>query len=166
MTPDDVRRLFDYHYWATYRLLSAVQPLTPDQFTRDLGSSFPSVRDTLSHLQGSEWIWLSRLRGESPTTRPGPERFTDTAVARAVWTDTEAECRAIVGGLDAAALARVLEYRMLDGQPTSARIADIIQHMVNHGTYHRGQVTTMLRQLGATPPPSLDMITFFREPGR
>ena len=56
MTPQELRTLVDYHYWALDRLLAAVERLTPDQFTRDLGNSFPSVRDTLAHLQGAEWI--------------------------------------------------------------------------------------------------------------
>jgi uncharacterized damage-inducible protein DinB len=163
MTPQELQALVDYHYWATGRMLAAVEPLSPEQFTRDLGNSFNSVRDTLSHLHGSEWIWLSRLQGDSPTTRPAHDRFPDLAAARSAWADIEAGIRALVAGLDAAGLERVLEYRMLDGQPTSARTSHILQHMVNHGTYHRGQVTTMLRQLGAAPPKSLDLITFYRE---
>lgn len=166
MTPQDLQTLIDYHYWALGRTLSAVDPLTPEQFTRDLGNSFKSVRDTLSHLQGSELIWLARLRGESPVGRAPHERFTDMTTVRAAWAESETAFRAIVASLDATAADRVIEYRMLDGQPASGRTSHILQHMVNHGTYHRGQVTTMLRQLGATPPPSLDFITFCREPGR
>jgi uncharacterized damage-inducible protein DinB len=165
MTPQELRSLIDYHYWARDRMLAAVEPLSPEQFTRDLGNSFQSVRDTLSHLQGSEWIWLSRAQGASPSTRPPHDRFPDLAAARAGWAETEAGIRAWVGGLDAASLDRVIEYRMLDGQPASSRAWCILHHMVNHGTYHRGQVTTMLRQLGAAPPKSMDLIVFYRERG-
>ena len=166
MTPQDLQTMIDFHYWATHRVLAAVDALSPEQFTRDLGNSFRSVRDTLSHLQGSELIWLSRLQGTSPAGRAPHERFTDMAAVRAAWAESEAALRFIAGALDADGVERVLEYHMLDGQPTSARTSHILQHMVNHGTYHRGQVTTMLRQLGAAPPASLDLITFFRGSGR
>ncbi len=163
MTQPELQALIDYHYWARDRMLSAVESLTPDQFIRDLGSSFRSVRDTLSHLHGSEWLWLSRSQGTSPASRLPHDRFPDLAAVQAAWTDTEAAIRALVGGLDAAGLERVIEYQMLDGQPGSCRTWCMLQHMVNHGTYHRGQVTTMLRQLGAAPPKSMDLIVFYRE---
>ena len=84
---------------------------------------------------------------------------------RAGWADTEAGVRAFVGGLDAAGVERVIEYRLLSGQPGANRTWHLVQHLVNHATYHRGQVTTMLRQLGATPPASLDLVTYYRELG-
>ena len=146
-------------------MLAAVEPLSHDQFTHDLGNSFRSVRDTLSHLHGSEWIWLSRFQGTSPASGLPHERFPDLAAVRAAWADTEAGVRAFVGGLDEAGLERVIEYRLLSGQPGASRAWHLVQHMVNHATYHRGQVTTMLRQLGAAPPKSLDLITFYRELG-
>lgn len=166
MTPQELHTLVDYHYWARDRMLSAVEPLSRDQFTRDLGSSFPSVRDTLSHLHAADWIWLARFRGTSPAGGfPPHERFPDVAAVRAAWEDTEAGVRAFVAGLDEAGLDRVIEYRVRSGQPAASRIGHLVQHIVNHATYHRGQVTTMLRQLGAAPPRSLDLITFYRELG-
>lgn len=165
MTRQDLLALVDYHYWAGDRILSAVEPLTAEEFTRDLGSSFRSVRDTLSHLHGAEWIWLSRLQGTSPSSCLPHERFADVAAVRTACAETEAGLRAFLDGLDGAGLDRVVEYRLLSGQPGASRTWHILQHMVNHATYHRGQVTTMLRQLGAAPPKSLDLITFYRERG-
>ena len=166
MTPQELQALVDYHYWARDRMLAAVEPLSPDQFTRDLGSSFRSVRDTLSHLHGAEWIWLSRFQGTSPASGLPHERFPDLAAVRAEWAGTEAGLRAFVGGLDPTGLERVIECRVLSGQPGASRTWHLVQHLVNHGTYHRGQVTTMLRQLGAAPPASLDLIAFYRGTGR
>lgn len=163
MNRDDLRSLVDYHYWATYRLLDAVGPLDADQFTRDLKNSFPSVRDTLSHLHSAEWIWLSRLRGRSPTAFLPHERFAQPADARGAWRDTEADMRDYVDSVDEVALAALLEYRLMNGQPGATPVGRILQHVVNHGTYHRGQVTTMLRQLGAAPGKSQDLIAFYRE---
>ena len=66
MNPDDVRTLLDYHYWARDRMLEAVDRLSPDQFTRNMGNSFGSVRDTIAHTYSAEWIWYSRWRGTLP----------------------------------------------------------------------------------------------------
>jgi uncharacterized damage-inducible protein DinB len=166
MTHHELRSLVDYHYWARDRMLAAVEALSHDQFVRGLDNSFASVRDTLSHLHGAEWIWLSRLAGTSPTSSLPHERFPDLTTVRAAWADTEAAVRAFVEGLDAAGLERVIEYRLLSGQPGASRTWHILQHVVNHATYHRGQVTTMLRQLGAAPPASTDLIAFYRDVAR
>ena len=98
MTPQDLQALVDYNYWATHRLLDAVGALTPEQFVRDLGSSFRSVRDTLTHVHDAEWIWLSRLHGSSPTSRLPLDRFQDCAALRAGMGETEAGLRTYVGG--------------------------------------------------------------------
>jgi uncharacterized damage-inducible protein DinB len=63
MDLNDVRRLYDYNTWANHRTLESCAALTDEQFTRNLGSSFPSVRDTLVHLFQVEWIWLERWHG-------------------------------------------------------------------------------------------------------
>jgi uncharacterized damage-inducible protein DinB len=163
VTVDDLRVLLDYHYWARDRLLDATEALTGDELTRDLGSSFRSIRDTLAHLHGAEWIWLSRWQGSSPTTMLPLDRFTDVAAVRAGWSQLEAQVRAYAGSLTDAAVEEWMDYRLLNGTPGRSKLWHMIQHMVNHATYHRGQVTTMLRQLGAAPPKSLDLITFYRE---
>ena len=163
MTPQDLRTLVDYNYWATHRLLAAVDALTPEHFVRDLASSFRSVRDTLTHVHDAEWIWLSRLHGVSPTSRLPIDRFGDCAALRAGWAETEAGLRTYVDGLDDAGVQRVVEYRLLNGSSSADCAWHLVQHVVNHGTYHRGQVTTMLRQLGAAPPLSLDLVAYYRE---
>jgi uncharacterized damage-inducible protein DinB len=163
MTPQDLQALVDYNYWATHRLLAAVDALTPEQFVRDLASSFRSVRDTLTHVHDAEWIWLSRLHGSSPASRLPVDRFQDCAALRAGWAETEAGLRTYVGDLDDTGAQRVLEYRLLNGNAAADRVWHLVQHVVNHGTYHRGQVTTMLRQLGAAPPAQLDLVAYYRE---
>jgi uncharacterized damage-inducible protein DinB len=165
MTADDLRVLLDYHYWARDRVLDAADALTGEQLTRDLGNSFPSVRDTLAHLHGSEWIWLSRWQGHSPTAGLPLDRFHDVAAVRAGWLDLEGQLRAFAASLTDETVQQSMDYRLLNGTPGRSKLWHMVQHMVNHATYHRGQVTTMLRQLGAAPPKSMDLITFYRERG-
>ena len=165
MTRHDLQTLVDFHYWALDRTLAAVDRLSAEEFIRDLGGSFSSVRDTLSHLQSAEWIWLERFHGRSPATRPGPERFVTMADVRAAWAGTEADLRDFVSGLDDVSLERAIEYKLLNGQLAANRSDHLVQHLVNHAAYHRGQVTTMLRQLGAASPEPTDLIVFHRERG-
>jgi uncharacterized damage-inducible protein DinB len=162
MTPEEMCTLYDYEAWANRRMLSACAALTPGQFTRHLGSSFGSVRDTLVHVLGAQTVWLERLSGGSPGGLPKPDEFPDLAAVRARWVEIEPKLLGYVRGLSAADLERVLEYRNLKGNLFHDQIGKVLQHLVNHGTYHRGQVTTLLRQLGAAPI-STDMIGFYRE---
>jgi uncharacterized damage-inducible protein DinB len=159
----DLQTLLDYHYWARDRVLDAVEPLTTEQFTRDLGSSFKSVRDTLVHVYSAEWAWYSRWQGTSPTAHIPADRFPDVASIRRAWAEHETKMRAFLDGLDEPAIARVIEYKLLNGTAGASVFSHMLQHVVNHASYHRGQVTTMLRQLGAAPAKSMDMVAYFRE---
>jgi uncharacterized damage-inducible protein DinB len=71
--------------------------------------------------------------------------------------------RTLVERLGEAGVARPIEYRTTDGKSQAQPFWQMLQHVVNHGSYHRGQVTTMLRQLGAAPPKAMDLIAFYRE---
>ena len=115
MTTDDVRVLIDYHYWARDRVLDAVEALTPEQLTRDMGNSFKSVLDTLAHLHASEWIWLSRWHGESPTAPLPADRFADVAAVRAGWAELETKMRGLAAVLTDERLNGFLDYRLLNG---------------------------------------------------
>jgi uncharacterized damage-inducible protein DinB len=154
----------DYHYWARDRLLDAVAALTPEQFTRDMGNSFRSVRDTLTHIYFAEWAWRLRWLGESPTPL-SPEMFPDLATLRKTWVEHEAKMRGLLEELGNEGIQRVFEYKLMSGPRGASPFWQMLQHVVNHASYHRGQVTTLLRQLGAAPPKSMDLIAFYRERG-
>jgi uncharacterized damage-inducible protein DinB len=160
MTRADLETLVDYHYWARDRLLDAVAPLTSEQLTRDLGSSFKSIRDTVAHVHAAEWAWYSRWQGTSPTTLLPADRFADVPAIRDAWADLERDVRAYLARTDDVAI--VIDYKLLNGSAGSSPLWQMLQHVVNHASYHRGQVTTMLRQLGAQPAKPMDMIAFYR----
>ena len=163
MNYPDLETLLDYHYWARDRVLEAAATLTPEQFTRDQGSSFKSVRDTLVHTYAAEWAWHSRWRGVSPAALLLPDDFPDVETIRSRWLELEKHVRSFLAELGEPGITRVIEFKLLNGQPGSSVFWQMLQHVVNHASYHRGQVTTMLRQLGASPAKSMDMIRFYRE---
>lgn len=160
--PHEIRQLYAYDRWANRRLLDAALALPPADLDRDLGSSFPSVRATLAHLLSSHWVWLERWLGRSPTCVPADWDLSTGPAIAALWREVEEAQRRFVEGLSAADLDRVVDYRNLAGTPYSQPLGDLLRHVVNHATYHRGQVVTMLRQLGATAP-STDLVQFYRE---
>ena len=164
MNLQDLRTLLDYNYWARDRMYEVLDPLTPEQATRDLGGSFGSIHDTVAHLYAAEVVWYSRWHGSSPALLKG-EVIPDLAAVRRAWLEHEPKMRAFVDELGEAGVGRVFEFKMFGGQPTASPFWQMLQHLVNHGSYHRGQVTSKLRQLGAQPAKSLDMIAFYRALG-
>lgn len=147
-----LRELYEYSYWARDRQLEACATLTPEQFVRPLGSSFSSVRDTLVHLLGAEWIWLERWQGRSPRMVPSPAEFPSLVTVESRWREVERDLRAYLVGLSPEALQQPLTYTNLRGESFSYPLWQTLLHLVNHQTYHRGQITTLLRQLGVSPP--------------
>ena len=166
MDLQDLRTLVDYHYWARDRVLDAVAPLGQNELCRDLKSSFGSVRDTLVHILSAEFVWCSRWHGHSPTEHLAADEYGSLPAVRARWVEHERKVRAFIATLDDGDADRVFEYRVFSGQWTSSVLSQMLQHLVNHASYHRGQVTAMLRQLGAAPPKSQDLITFYRDRSR
>jgi uncharacterized damage-inducible protein DinB len=162
MTRHDLDHLVQFNFWARDRIVAAVRTLDIDQYTRDLRNSFSSVRDTLVHLYSAEWVWLSRWEGTSPTTPIDPAIYPDLDSLMRAWHELERRFRDYVSAVGDD-VERVIDYRLMNGTPGRSAFWQMLQHVVNHGTYHRGQVTTMLRQLGATPPKSTDLITYYRE---
>jgi uncharacterized damage-inducible protein DinB len=159
---DELRDLYAYNRWANRRVLDAAARLSPEQLSRDLGSSFPSVRETLAHVLAAEWVWLTRWRGSSPPGLPESWDLSSLEVVRAQWAEVEADQRAFVEGLDEAALDRVVAYRDTRGTPYENPLGQLLRHVVNHSTYHRGQVITMLRQLDAEAVAT-DYVVYLRE---
>ena len=162
MSPEEIRSLFEYNAWANRRSLAAAEKLNAEQFTKSMASSFSSVRDTLAHIYGAEWIWLERFQGRSPSALPDVNIFADVRTLRGTWSIHEERLLVFVAGLSQADLDRTMEYKTLKFGVYSNPMWQSMMHLVNHGTYHRGQVTTLLRQLGAQPI-LLDLMHFYRE---
>jgi uncharacterized damage-inducible protein DinB len=162
MTGSDIRTLLDYHYWARDRVLDAVAKLSSDAFLQPRGSSFSSIRDTLAHTYLAEWAWYSRWQGESPASFPPFDQFADADSLRRAWRELEQKVRAFVDPMSDEELRRLVGYRLMNGTEGASMMWHMVQHVVNHASYHRGQVTTMLRQAGAQPAQSMDLIAFYR----
>jgi uncharacterized damage-inducible protein DinB len=147
-----VRQAFEHHYWARNRQLRTCAGLTGEQFERPVGGSFPSLRETLAHMAAVEWIWLERWRGNSPRGLPGRDEFPTLAVLTGRWEATERDMREYLESLDEDVIARPKSYISTRGERWTYPLWQAILHLLNHQSYHRGQVTTQFRLLGAEPP--------------
>jgi len=160
-----IRSLYEFNRWANAQVLNAVSVLEPEEWTRNLRNSFPSVRDTLVHILWAEWIWLTRWKGVSPKLIFDPAEFPTVTALRTRWSDVEREQAEFIAGLSEASLRTVIEYVNTKGESFAYPLWQMLQHVVNHSTYHRGQITMMLRQLGATPVAT-DFLVFYDEMSR
>ncbi len=145
-------------------MLDAVAVLPQADFTRPLGGSFASIRDTVVHLYLAEWLWMERWKGVSPTSAPDTESFSDVAALRAAWDRLEIEVRDYVASLAGDRVHERVDYRNLAGKEVQSSRWSMLQHVVNHASYHRGQVTTLVRQVGGTVMGQ-DLIAYYREKG-
>jgi uncharacterized damage-inducible protein DinB len=155
---DELLDLLEYTRWASDKILHAVSVLSAETYTKDLGSSFPSIRDTLVHTYGADRAWLGRIQGQS-LERPNPADYPTVATLREVWLEVLSNWPSVVQQLGN--VEQIIAYKAYDGTAYSNKLSDIIRHVVNHGTYHRGQITTMLRQVGEKGI-STDMIAYYR----
>ena len=148
---ETIRELYGYNRWANARSLQAASTVSPTDFTKEVGGSFASLRGTLAHMYGAEWIWLQRWQGTSPRQLPFALDFPDVEAIRSRWQDVEREQKQFLDSLDPGRLPEVVSYVNLKGETFAYPLGRMLQHVVNHASYHRGQITTLLRQLGATP---------------
>lgn len=157
----ELTELVAFNDWATRRIFEAVGTLSAGEWTAEVGGSFSTIAQTMGHSVGAEWIWLERWKGSSPSSAPGwmkepkadelAERWEEVAAERARWLAARTE----------ADVGAPLDYRRLDGEPGSTRLDVLVRHVVNHSTYHRGQVAAFLRTLGKVPP-STDLVLWDR----
>jgi uncharacterized damage-inducible protein DinB len=146
-----------YSAWACRRVLEAAASLSADELHRDLGNSYGGVHGTLKHIYQADAIWFDRLMG-APTTdlskyEPGAD-FSE-------WARLHDDYVKWAEGLTPAEWDRVVSYRNTAGEPFQTAVWKIVLHLVNHASYHRGQITTLLRQIGR-PPIGTDLITYYR----
>lgn len=166
MIKDDIQLLFEYDRWANNRVLQAASVLRAEQFTHDLGGSFCSIRDTLVHIIGGEWGWLTYWKEVAPgpaflqdlwdrhDVLFHPARFPTINEVRSKWMEVEGEQIDFLNGLTNESLEKMLPIRT-----TEISLGNLMQHLANHSTYHRGQVALMMRQLSA-PPVATDFHLF------
>jgi len=160
-----VTELYRYNDWANQKTLGAVSQLNEQKLTRALGNSFSSVRDTLVHILGAEWIWLERWNRRSPRALLSVAELPTLAAITARWKQVEEARNKFLHDLRPSDLDMPVSYLNQQGETWTYPLWQQMVHVVNHSSYHRGQITTLLRQLGAKPV-STDLLVYYDEKGQ
>lgn len=157
----EVKELFDYNAWADKRIFEALTALLTEQYNRDLKSSFGSIHGTIAHIVGAERVWLFRWL-HKPASLMGPADFASLADVRKMWDEVEAERSAFLATLTDAMLESKIVIKPTGGGEYVHTLQQTLLHTVDHSSYHRGQIITMLRQLGVKPPGA-GLIGYYRQ---
>jgi uncharacterized damage-inducible protein DinB len=148
---NDFHRLYDYSYWANERLFGVIRNLTTDEFTRSVGGTYGSIRNTLVHTLSAEWGWLDRCGGPSRGERLDPLMYPTVQSVLDTWTQVERHMRAFLAGLTDEDLSRDIAFTIGEGPKQVLPLGDLLHHAAVHAAHHRGQVTLLLRSLGHAP---------------
>lgn len=160
LSADVLRSHIGYTGWASGLLVEAAGALTREDLTRDFGTADKSVLGTLVHVFGADRLWLARLKGE-PAGDYLKEADYQLTVLQCDWPALYRRWQEWADGLsDEAALAQV-SYTDMRGHPWRQPLGQLVLHVVNHGTHHRGQVSGFLRTMGHAPP-KLDLVSYYR----
>src|SRR6478736_9416089 len=162
MTINQFRQLAAYNRWANARLYAAALDLSEQAYRLHIGVFFGGLNGTLNHLLLTDRLWLNRLTGDGD---PNPldailyEDRTELTRARIAEDNRLIE---VVDRYDEANLADLHSYKTTSGMPQSQVLSDILLHLFNHQTHHRGQAHACLSILTGGEPPSLDLLVFQR----
>lgn len=161
MTMAEALELFAYNAWANRQIFDAAGALPGDAYLRDLKSSHGGIHGTLAHIVWAEHLWLNRwLRKPNPAVPQG-QNLRTLAEVRGRWEEIEAERGAFLGRLREEQLDETRAVKPSAGGEYVHTLHQMFRHAVDHSTYHRGQVVTLLRQVGAVPP-NTGLIVFYR----
>jgi len=149
-----------YNVWANKLMIDAMTGISEAAAHRIIPSSFPTLHETMLHIWSAESIWLQRLQGaERPVWHMAIFKGS-FAEGCAEWAKTSAALAAHLGEQTDESLHTVLAFRYRNGNGASLKRGDLLHHVFNHTTYHRGQLVTMLRQLGVAKIPGTDYVSF------
>ena len=156
-------QLADYNIWANDLMHSWFDQISEYQWNQHISSSFNSIGLTAIHTVGAEKIWLERLE-KVPTPVWIPNTFVGTKQELIKeWKSASMGLKHFISNFDETRLNEVLHFTRINGDKQSSKFYQIFAHVMNHSTYHRGQIVTMLRQVGFTDVASTDMVGYFRK---
>jgi uncharacterized damage-inducible protein DinB len=159
MTAAEALRHLRYSGWASRKLLDAARNLNPEDLTLNVGVSHQSILGTLCHAHFADRIWYARVVDpQEPLIKES-----DLPKLERDWADIQRKWEAWAESASDADLARVVAYKSLDGKSAfESVVSEMVLHVVNHATLHRGQAVGMIRQLGIAPPVT-DLMMYYRE---
>ncbi len=152
--------LYEYNFWANHRYFTVAEGLNEEQLHREQGHSWGSLQAMFVHMLSSEWVWLQRWHGSSPRGHLNPADFPALSSIKERWSKQEDELRAFIGSQTEDSLRSVITYSNLSGQTFSVPLWQMLAHLANHETHHRGELAAMFALMDV-PHPEEEMIQYF-----
>lgn len=165
MTLQEIKLLHAFNSWADNRILDAVMAMPADRAMQDMKSSHGGIHGTLVHIVASEKMWLSRWTGKPDAKFLSAAEAPTVEAVKTVWVAVGFETARFLGTMSDRKLQEAFTMKTSKGETYTHFYWQAFQHMVDHCSYHRGQVVTMMRQQGIAPPTT-GLINFYRETAR
>jgi len=162
LTPQYLAHLFEYNRWANEQVLEAAEQLSDEDLNRMHGHSWGSVHGMLVHMLSAEWIWLRRLQGHSPGGLLSALEFPTVNAIRTRWAGIASSLFAFIQLQTPATLLQDVQYRNTEGRPHSLKTWQILVHVANHATHHRGELAAMFALLGVSHEEDDWLYYFFK----
>jgi len=162
MTKNEITELFDYNLWANNRVFEAAAQMLPNQYMDDLKSSHGGIHGTLTHIVAAQKIWISRWKETPEETLLQGKDIVSLLDLIAIWEQVSSETAQFLGSLTDEKLQERMTMTTTTGKQFVHSYQQMMQHLVNHSSTHRGQITSMIRQLGIRPP-AIDLIAYYRQ---
>ncbi len=156
---DDYESLYAYNRWANERTVAACRGLTKDEYERVVGGGWPSVRDTLVHIASATKAWHQRFLGESPSRLLTGVDVPQLDAAARLLEEADAALSRFVQETPADRRSEILAFVNLQGVVRKVPYWAVFRHAINHASYHRGQISTMIRAMGKEPK-STDLVVW------
>lgn len=151
-----------FNEWANTQVAEVIRLLDDEVFFRANNSSFPSLAKTVTHMWGAQHIWLRRMHGENLRKPPMAEKQLTKHEALDGLISSSSDFVVFAKSKDDTFLSSRYKYNSMKGDPFEDSYEDTLFHVVNHSTYHRGQLISMLRDAGIVKLPATDLIHFLR----
>ena len=153
----------DYNLWANQKTTALLATMNPSVVDRSIANSFPTIKETLKHIHYAESIWLQRIQLDKHTQIPWPDTNPSVDQLYSDMIQASQDLKNYVNSLNVDELGKTVSFITGEGAMLSNTIERIVYHVINHSTYHRGQVITMLKQLGIKDAVSTDLYFYYQD---
>ena len=154
--------LADYIIWADNTAIEWLNQINEEQWNRSVISSFSSIRQTAIHIAGAEKIWIDFWTNvPDPVYLSAEFKGTKNDLIE-IWKKTSVGLKNFIEKYPEENYLQQVSFKKPNGEEDRMEFSQTFPHMINHSTYHRGQLVTLLRQAGFTKLSSTDLYTYYR----
>jgi uncharacterized damage-inducible protein DinB len=157
---DYIKQAYDYTYWANQRYFAVAEGLSEEQLHRTQGHSWGDVHAILVHMMSSEWVWMQRWQGTFPKGHLDKTEYPTLALLKKRWGELETEMRAFIEAQTDASMQAPITYTNFRGETFHVPLWQMLAHIVNHETHHRGELAAIYALMDVNHPED-EMIQYF-----